>query len=199
MDLIRVCTASLVSLSPYSQSAGHLTPKAHAKETADEYEVRTWREKATVNADGIVSIPGFGLKQCLDAAAKRLSMKIPGKRNATYTKHFAGGILLPDLVPLGMTKEELEGQTLFVNSDGIRGSGKRVWRTFPLIKSWSADVAFHVIDAEITRDVFERHLREAGMFVGIGRFRPEKGGTNGRFKVAATQWADVPIEEMLAA
>jgi hypothetical protein len=30
----------------------------------------------------------------------------------------------------------------------------------------------------------------AGMFIGIGRFRPEKGGTNGRFKIASIEWTD---------
>ena len=30
----------------------------------------------------------------------------------------------------------------------------------------------------------------AGMFIGIGRFRPEKGGTNGRFRIAKLVWED---------
>ena len=30
----------------------------------------------------------------------------------------------------------------------------------------------------------------AGMFIGIGRFRPEKGGTNGRFKITQLDWQD---------
>jgi hypothetical protein len=28
------------------------------------------------------------------------------------------------------------------------------------------------------------------MFIGIGRFRPEKGGSNGRFKITRLQWQD---------
>jgi hypothetical protein len=28
------------------------------------------------------------------------------------------------------------------------------------------------------------------MFIGLGRFRPEKGGTNGRFKIASLNWQD---------
>jgi hypothetical protein len=33
-------------------------------------------------------------------------------------------------------------------------------------------------------------LTMAGMFIGIGRFRPEKGGTNGRFKIESIDWQD---------
>ena len=30
----------------------------------------------------------------------------------------------------------------------------------------------------------------AGMFIGLGRFRPEKGGTNGRFQTVSLKWQD---------
>ena len=33
-------------------------------------------------------------------------------------------------------------------------------------------------------------LEMSGMFIGLGRFRPEKGGTNGRFKISALVWED---------
>lgn len=33
-------------------------------------------------------------------------------------------------------------------------------------------------------------LTIAGMFIGVGRFRPEKGGQNGRFQIAALDWED---------
>jgi hypothetical protein len=38
--------------------------------------------------------------------------------------------------------------------------------------------------------VFREMVEIAGMFIGIGRFRPEKGGTNGRFRIEALAWAD---------
>jgi hypothetical protein len=36
--------------------------------------------------------------------------------------------------------------------------------------------------------VFAEHLREAGNFIGVGRFRPEKGGYYGRYKVNGIEW-----------
>ena len=33
-------------------------------------------------------------------------------------------------VPLGVKKDEVQGVTINANSDGVRGSGKRVKRTF---------------------------------------------------------------------
>jgi hypothetical protein len=30
----------------------------------------------------------------------------------------------------------------------------------------------------------------AGMFIGLGRFRPEKGGNNGRFRLSDLKWQD---------
>ena len=77
---------------------------------------------------------------------------------------------------------------IHANADGIRGSGKRVWRNFPRVDSWSATVPIVVAANEITKDVFERHLEQAGKFVGIGRFRPQNGGFYGRFEVQKVVW-----------
>lgn len=199
LDMIRVCCARLESVSPYSSSRHHDAPLAHAKEAKDEYELRTWREKATVNDEGIICIPGMAFKHGLDTAASRLSMKVPGKRMGTYTKHFKGGVLVPDLVPLGVSKEDAEPITIYAHADGRRGSGSRVPRTFPIVRRWSAQVEFHIIDGEIAPDVFERHLREMGFFVGVGRFRPENGGTNGRFKLLGAEWSERTLDQLMAA
>ena len=51
-----------------------------------------------------------------------------------------------------------------------------------------ATVPFHVLADEITPDVFEEHLKQAGAFVGIGRFRPERGGFYGRFAIKNIKW-----------
>jgi hypothetical protein len=47
------------------------------------HERRTWREKSTYDAKGIIEIPAMGLKQSLDRAAKVLGEQIPGKGKAT--------------------------------------------------------------------------------------------------------------------
>jgi hypothetical protein len=177
----KIVTVELESLAPYSQSRMHDTPKED-KETHDAYEQRTWREKCTTDESGQIVIPAMAFKQALDAVAKRLGDQIPGKGKATYTKHFVGGVLCESDIPIGYKKDDVPGITINANSDGVRGSGKRVKRTFPQVPSWKGTATFVILDDTVTDKVFERHLVEAGRFIGIGRFRPEKGGLNGRFR-----------------
>ena len=187
---MRIAYAHLKSAAPYSQSRAHETEKL-PKETADAFEVRTWREKSHYLPDGTVFIPPMSFKMSLDTAAKMLGEQIPGKGKSTYTKFFLSGVLVTDLIKLPLKKDDLRGNRIHANADGVRGSGKRVWRTFPAIDEWSAIVPFNVLADEITKDVFAKTLRQAGAFVGIGQFRPEKGGYYGRFSVEKIDWKEV--------
>jgi hypothetical protein len=178
-------------LSPYSQSRHHETPR-HNRETWEDYEERTWREKCWTNDDGFIQIPAMAFKQALDACAKRLGEQIPGKGKRTYSKPFASGVICEENVSLkGCRKDDCEAVAINANSDGVRGSGKRVRRYFPQWSKWSGTAKFLVLDDVITRDVFEKHFVEAGRFIGVGRFRPENGGLNGRFRAAAFHWSDI--------
>lgn len=183
---MKTCIATLASSGPYSASRAHEAEKL-PKELADDYEKRTWREKAHIK-DGKVFIPPMGFKMALDRAAKMLGRQIPGKGKATYTKFFESGVLCIDPVFIAST-DEIQCERVHANADGVRGSGKRVWRLFPRVDDWRADVTFHIISPEITEEVFEEALQQAGSFVGIGRFRPERGGFFGRFRVEKTAWA----------
>lgn len=185
---MRSVLVQLESTSPYSQSRQHDTPKLE-KEAADAYEQRTWREKCNTNDKGEIVIPAMGFKQSLDRAAKVLGEQIPGKGKATYSKFFTSGVICVENVPIGHKKENVPSITINANSDGVRGSGKRVKRTFPQVKNWSGVAEFTILDDTITPEVFERTLIAAGEIVGVGRFRPENGGLNGRFRVVKFEWA----------
>ena len=76
------------------------------------------------------------------------------------------------------------------NSDGVRGSGKRVPRAFPVFNRWQAEFDFLITDNIITEAIFEETIKAAGVIVGLGRFRAEKGGRNGRFNVTRIDWED---------
>jgi len=186
---MRICEATLESISPYSQGRFHDTPK-NQKEGAGDYEERTWRERIHADENGDVFIPPMAFKNAMSEIAKFLSMQVPGKGKTTYTKHFEAGVLVMDAVPLGIKKDAVEGEWLFVPSDGKRGGGKRVKRCFPVIREWKGTVTFYVLDETITPDVFEQHLKEAGNFIGIGRFRPRNNGFYGRFKVVKAKWVN---------
>jgi hypothetical protein len=185
---MKIVTCQLASISPYSQSRYHDTPKLN-KEQPDDYRARTWREHLHYDKDGIVFIPPMTFKNCLSEAAKFLSIQIPGKGKATYTKHFEAGVLVLEPCSLGIHKDSVESENLFLPSDGVRGSGKRVIKTYPLIREWETTCTFYVQDDMLTKDVFKYHLEQAGTFIGIGRFRPRNNGFYGRFKLADMEWA----------
>lgn len=184
---------TLESVSNYSQSRHYSeeeVPKLKG-ELYHDYEKRTWRHRMQVNAEGYVFIPPMAFKNCLSETAKYKSQKIAGKGNATYTKKFESGILVLDPLVLPVKAVDVPGEWLFVPADGVRGSGKRVMKCFPLIAYWKGDVAFYVMDDIITEDIFTDHTKDGGRYIGIGRFRPSHNGYYGRFTVKKVLWEAV--------
>ncbi len=94
-------------------------------------------------------------------------------------------------IPLGIHKDEVERIVIPAHSGGKRTDGTRVFRSFPIIPEWSGVLQVYVLDDIITKDVFERVVRECGQFNGIGRYRPQNGGVNGRFKVLKLEWSEM--------
>ncbi len=188
---MRTVIASLESISPYSQSKekDRAFPRGD-KETAEDHEKRTWRERCHYDDKKRLFMPPMAFKNCISEAAKFVSMKIPGQRNATYTKHFESGILVLEGIPLPVKMEDVEGEWQFVPADGKRGGGKRVWKCFPVVRQWAGDLTIYVLDDTITGEVLKYHLEQAGAFIGVGRFRPRNNGFYGRFKVKDIIWQD---------
>lgn len=184
---MKTAVVELESISPYSQSRFYDTPKL-PKEIHADYEKRTWRDRLHTNEDGHVFIPPMAFKNCISEVAKFLSLQIPGKGKATYTKHFEAGVLVLEALVLPVKKEEVQGEWYHVPSDGRRGGSTRVLKCFPVIPKWSGEVTFMILDETITEEVFSQHLEEAGKFIGIGRFRPRNNGFYGRFKVNSIDW-----------
>jgi hypothetical protein len=187
-----VATLTLVGLTPYSQSRQHDDPKLEG-ESHDAFDARTWRSKlnvATRNGAATIVLPAHGLQQSIAAAAKYSKRQIPGQGKATWTKKFEAGIALLEDPALNIHPASVSSITISANADGIRGSGRRVQRRFPIMAECRATFDIYILDPIITEPVFREMVEIAGMFIGIGRFRPEKGGTNGRFKIEALAWAD---------
>jgi len=179
-----VCTFGLVGVSPISFSAP-VQSQRQVGESSDTFEARTWRERLHVNVDGNVFIPPMAIKNCLSEVAKYLSETVPGKGKSTYTKHFEAGILCVDPVDLNIKAKDVQGERLFVPSDGRRGSGKRVWKTFPTIPEWRGKGTVYVLDPALIDkpEKIEEYLGHAGKFIGLLRFRPRNNGFYGRFIV----------------
>lgn len=195
---MKICRAYLESIpgSPYSQSAQQDEPKLD-RESHDDYDARTWRSKCTVNEKGQVCVPAMGLKQCVDLAAQKLGEKVAGRRGATYKSFFTSGVIANADMAIAngrlLTPADATMIKINANADGVRGSGKRVKRRFPVFEKWHGVAEFSIVDDIITAEVFEHHLKSGGMIVGIGRYRPGNGGSNGRFRVVKCEWQDLNV------
>lgn len=184
---MRIAMVSIEGISTYGQSKYIESPRKE-KETAADWERRCWRERMHVNENGYVFIPPMAFKKSITRAAQMNPMQIPGRGKATYTKHFLAGILVLEPLMLPHKAMDVSGQWLFIPANAR--SSDRVWKCFPYINDWGGDVIFHVLDDTITPPVFKRHIVEAGEFVGLGFFRPERGGYWGRFKVKNIEWEE---------
>jgi hypothetical protein len=182
---MKVALVQLVSLSPYSPS--RRVPEREKKEAWDAYEERIWQDRVHWTAEGQAFMPPMGFKRSLETAARFLRMRIPGKDKSEFGKHFLSGILVPRGIVLPIDREHLEHEKLYLSSSGKKGE-MNVLKWEPLIREWSGELEYYVLDDVITPEVFETHLREAGNFIGMGRFRPEKGGFYGRYEVKKVVW-----------
>lgn len=182
-----ICT--LESLAPYGQSK-FIDLKRDPKETSEDFEKRTWKERCHYNDKGHVFIPPMAFKNCLSEAAQFMPIPIPGKGKATYTKHFIAGILVTEGIVLPETRDTIKGEWLFLPAKGDRGGSTRVKKCMPVIHKWKGKVTFYLLDSTLTQSVFEKVLREAGNFIGIGYFRPRNNGYFGRFRVVEIDWQE---------
>jgi len=182
----------LRGISPYSPGQHYDVPKLKG-ETLKEYEARTFRERLHINEANEVVMPQTALKNCLWDAAKYKSVQIPGKGKSTYTKHFESGIMVMEPMLLLANKQPIQKESvppnwIFVPSDGMKGGGKRVEKCFPIVHQWGGSVVFYVLDEIIHKDVFRDTLETAGKFIGLGTFRPARGGFYGRFEICKFDW-----------
>jgi len=179
----------LESTSPYSQSKAFQSVRKE-NEAHDAFDERCWRERCNTAPDGRIMIPPMAFKQALVSAAKLMNEKIPGKRNQTWAKQFECGVLIGDGITLDVRPEDISGERLFVPSDGKKGGGSRVYRRFPLIPQWSGVLIWYVTAPEIIKSVFQRYVEAAGLMIGLGRFRVERGGCYGRYRMTKIEWPE---------
>ncbi len=177
----------LIGESSYQQG-NYYEPEFLDGESHCEHETRTWRNRAHCEPDGICFVPGVAIKKSLVSAAKSRSDKYKGQK--TYTSMFTAGVIPINNLCLNIKKSDAGKGTVFVPSDGKPGGGKRVVKHFPTFDNWKGSIEFLIIDTRIIEEIFYRTLETAGKLVGIGVWRPEKGGMNGRFRISKLEWID---------
>lgn len=175
-------TVKITGQAPLAQSRKHDTPKLDG-ESHEELDIRTWREKCNYDEHGTVFVPAMAFKQAMDKAAQRLAIQDPDNKRALMTKYFVSDVICEQNLSIGIHKDAMPSIRINANSDGRRGSGSRVPRILPQTPTWDGTTSFLVMDEKVKPEMFERVLITAGRSVGVGQFRPENGGLNGRFNV----------------
>src|SRR5438093_1208904 len=129
---MKTFVATLKSTSPLSFSRYYAQelPKKD-KESAADFEERTWRNRLHVTDDGFVLIPPFAFKNCLDSAAKYLGKQIPGRGKATFTKHFVSALLVtaPLILPLKKAAKKLVESKRFRQAMNIMLAANEAFET----------------------------------------------------------------------
>lgn len=180
-------TVKVKGLSPIAFGRFTGEPKKR-DESYEDYEERIWPERCHCDEKENVYIPPSMWKNSIAEAAKYRSEKIQGKGNATYSKHFDAGLMVTEPTLIGIKKNQLKKYPMFVPLDGKRGGSVRGMKNFPITENWEGTLKIYVLDPIITKDVLERHLKDAGQFIGIGSFRPRNRGWFGRFDAEIINW-----------
>jgi hypothetical protein len=130
------------------------------------------RAKLYLDATGQPVIPGINLLRCFQGAARR-----DGLAEAALTGLAISQQHLPIHAPQGWV----------VDSRLVRGrsSGERIPCHRPRFDAWYLQAELLLADERIAADQAQRIIASAGLTIGLGDFRPERGGPFGRFRLAA--------------
>jgi hypothetical protein len=181
----RTAKVYLKSLSKYRSCRNHGIKK-EVKEKTDAYTLRTWKELAHYDDKGFMMIPSVCFKKAVTSMAGLEKEKIEGKGNQEWGRRFKTGIRVVNGIRLPHKRETLKCDTFAMK----RKDGKSVTVMFPVANEWEGGVEFHLYDSTITKEVFERYVREAGVRIGVGQGRVENGGENGCWEVKKVVWSE---------
>lgn len=127
------------------------------------------------------------LNVVLPTQSIRATMLNGAKMNKLGTQIKRGTIMLEDKVELDygakLTKDQL-WEARYIDRRSVVVSNARVMAYRPRFKDWSAKFTIAYDESILDESDIVRSMQNAGSFVGIGGFRPEKSGTFGRFEVA---------------
>jgi len=192
-------TCTIKGISPYSQSRKHDAEKLK-DEGYDAYDIRTWKEHCHTNGDGeSIVIPGHAIHQMLVVGARKGRLK--PKAAASAREGLAGrletGIALLDDAKTDMKLSEAVLVPINAHSNGDRKDRQRVTRRYPVWSpGWTATFTTLLLDESLRKEDLEDALKWGGLVCGLGRFRPECLGTNGRFVTTTIKSADLAIDDL---
>jgi len=190
------CTMMLVGVTPLLMNRGDFQLEDDYKtkytkqrgETYLEFEERIWREKVHSNSKGEVVAIAEWFKQSLVNSQRQSNhpIKSPGGRKATDTMKpfFISGVLFEDsLVMNGKGPFTKDTVLPYKAMCKIPSTGGSVPVIRPMMDKWSVTVSYTILDQAISEAMVRECLEWVGLYSGIGDYRPQNGGTFGRFTV----------------
>jgi hypothetical protein len=184
----------IVGRSPLQQGAPMFSQKT-SEESHEAFDQRCFMERGHWTKDGNMFIPAIALKNSIVYGAKYRPMKIQGGGGKQYGPKFVAGFqVIEDMVLPEVNRDNIRMLRLYVPADGkAKSKGPRVWRHFPVADEWWGIMRARILDEQITREIFERALTMAGMFDGMGVFRPSSGGNFGWYGWEDLKWSQVML------
>lgn len=156
-------------------SATKLTPQ-------EEAAAAVYRDAA-----GGIAFPGTAISRLLRDAGS--NHKVKGTRRSVRFVVPAAVRVIGDLLPLtnGDGKTPLNAYGIDARSVVNKSTKGRMLRHRPKFEHWSIRFTLTVNESLLLPDIIKTLLVEGGEQIGIGSFRPEKGGSFGTFALA--EWS----------
>lgn len=156
------------------------------KKPRDEAEASCYR-----NAKGELYFPGAAIMKLLREAGSAHKQK--GSRKSVKFLVPSACLVMDESVLLREVKSDKPIKDFEVDSRPvvIPATKGRVMRHRPRIEEWSAKFSLRINENVLPNTIFHQLLREGGEQLGLGDFRPEKGGGFGMFSVvtwAPSEW-----------
>lgn len=181
---MKICKAKIQGRSPLLIHGFSIDFGEQEKVSAVSKDYGTPRQQAEgylyCDDDGKIWIPSSWVKgSVMDVSSE---YKIPKSRKSL--KSVAGGVIIPCTEKIyfceGYTRADIE-----VDSRPVVIQRARIMRHRPRLEEWSLEFEFEIEETIIPVETVYDLLVDAGKRVGIGDFRPRKGGPFGRFSVVA--------------
>ncbi len=158
----------------------HRFPMAGADEPSKKRTgVPNWEAEAETSLykdeKGVIYEPASHIEGSLQNAAK--NFKIAGRRGATYSKLIGSTVeVWPDAIPHKITEHVTDSRPVVVQK-------ARIIRYRPRFDEWELDFLLQLSDDQLPIQTMKEILDYAGLYVGIGDYRPQRGGKFGKFMV----------------
>jgi len=143
------------------------------KKYNDEEEARL---RLYLDADGAFCHP---CESFTKAMVKAVAGKKFGKMFATSA--IRGAVFIVEPFALILDKDGKNAKTYAIDRRSVVIGKARVLRCRPMWPSWRMEVPLEIDTAILRPEQVEEALNLAGRIIGIGDYRPEKGGGFGRF------------------